>query len=155
MKYIGCKKCGAIVSNQYKNCPNCGFLLKMPGKGFAITSMVLGIVACYYTFTYIYGSIILRAFSSFFNNSAALFGSIEGYYPQDEINEIMSFSSVISMIMTYFWVVVAVVISLCFGYAARKRGYTLKMAKSGIIMSYISISISTVVLLINIILSLI
>ena len=160
MKYIGCKKCGAIVSNQYKHCPNCGFMLKMPGKGFAITSMILGIVACYYAFSYVISTILAKVFLSIFNNTASLLNDYNEYYyndfyPQDELNEILSSTMTLSYILIFVYILAAVIISLCFGYASRRRGGNFKMAKAGIIMSYISIIVSVLALIVNIVVSLI
>ena len=159
MKYIGCKKCGAIVCNEYKVCPHCGFLLKMPGKGYAITSMVVGIVAAYNTFSYLISVAFTRLFYALFNKAALLNSYNEFYtedvFPQEEFNEILSSTMTLSYILAFIFILAAVIVSLCFGYASRRRGGNFKMAKAGIIMSYISIIVSVLALIVNIVLSLI
>ena len=49
MALIICKECGKEISDQAKACPNCGYPLKKKGKGFAIASLVLGIISCVYS----------------------------------------------------------------------------------------------------------
>ena len=49
MALIYCKECGREVSDKAKFCPQCGFTFKIKGRGFAISSMVLGIIACTYS----------------------------------------------------------------------------------------------------------
>ncbi len=46
---IACKECGKEISDKAKICPHCGCPVKKKGKGFAITSLVLGIIACVYS----------------------------------------------------------------------------------------------------------
>ncbi len=49
MSLINCKECGKEISDQAKACPNCGYPLKKKGNGFAIASLVLGIISCVYS----------------------------------------------------------------------------------------------------------
>lgn len=49
MALIICKECGKEISDQAKCCPNCGLPLKKKGRGFAVASLVLGIIACVYS----------------------------------------------------------------------------------------------------------
>ncbi len=49
MALINCKECGKEISDQAKSCPHCGMPLKKKGKGFAVASLVLGIIGCVYT----------------------------------------------------------------------------------------------------------
>lgn len=49
MALIICKECGKEISDKAKCCPNCGLPLKKKGRGFAIASLVLGIIACVYS----------------------------------------------------------------------------------------------------------
>ena len=49
MPLINCEECGKSVSDVAKACPHCGFPIKKKGKGFAVTSLVLGIIACVYS----------------------------------------------------------------------------------------------------------
>ncbi|MBQ9769076.1 MAG: zinc ribbon domain-containing protein, partial [Clostridia bacterium] len=49
MALVYCKECGREVSDKAKFCPQCGFTFKIKGRGFAITSMVLGIIAFTYS----------------------------------------------------------------------------------------------------------
>ncbi len=50
MALINCIECGKEISDQAKACPHCGMPLKKKGKGFAVASLVLGIIGCVYTF---------------------------------------------------------------------------------------------------------
>lgn len=49
MALIQCCECGKEISCHAKTCPNCGYPLKKSGKGFAIASLVLGIISCVYS----------------------------------------------------------------------------------------------------------
>lgn len=49
MALINCIECGKEISDKARFCPNCGIPLKKKGRGFAIASLVLGIIACVYT----------------------------------------------------------------------------------------------------------
>ena len=49
MSLINCAECGKEISDKAKSCPNCGFPLKKKGGGFAVASLVLGIIACVYS----------------------------------------------------------------------------------------------------------
>ncbi len=49
MSLINCSECGKDISDQAKACPNCGMPIKKKGKGFAVASLVLGIIACVYS----------------------------------------------------------------------------------------------------------
>ena len=49
MALINCIECGKEISDKAKACPHCGMPLKKKGRGFAIASLVLGIIGCVYT----------------------------------------------------------------------------------------------------------
>ena len=49
MAIINCTECGKEFSDQAKMCPNCGYPLKKKGKGFAVASLVLGIISIVYS----------------------------------------------------------------------------------------------------------
>ncbi len=49
MALINCVECSKEISDQAKFCPHCGAPLKKKGKGFAVASLVLGIIGCVYT----------------------------------------------------------------------------------------------------------
>lgn len=49
MALINCVECGKEISDKAKFCPNCGMPLTKKGRGFAIASLVLGVIACVYT----------------------------------------------------------------------------------------------------------
>lgn len=51
MALINCRECGKEISDMAKVCPHCGVPLKKPGKGFAVASLVLGIVSIVYSFS--------------------------------------------------------------------------------------------------------
>ena len=60
MALINCRECGKEISSLAKFCPNCGCptVLKK-GRGFAIASLVLGIISCVYSL-----SVLGSAFSN-------------------------------------------------------------------------------------------
>ncbi len=60
MALINCNECGKEISDQAKACPHCGMPLKKKGKGFAVASLVLGIIGCVYSLP-----ILLMAFEKF------------------------------------------------------------------------------------------
>ncbi len=49
MALINCKECGKEISDMAKMCPHCGYPIKKKGKGFAVASLVLGIISCVYS----------------------------------------------------------------------------------------------------------
>ena len=49
MALINCVECGKEISDKAKACPHCGMPLKKKGRGFAIASLVLGIIGCVYS----------------------------------------------------------------------------------------------------------
>ena len=49
MALINCKECGKEISDMAKACPHCGYPIKKKGKGFAVASLVLGIISCVYS----------------------------------------------------------------------------------------------------------
>ena len=48
MALINCEECGNSISDKAKVCPHCGYPNKGKGKGFAVTSLILGIIALVY-----------------------------------------------------------------------------------------------------------
>ncbi len=60
MALINCNECGKEISDRAKACPHCGMPLKKKGKGFAVASLVLGIIGCVYSLP-----ILLMAFKKF------------------------------------------------------------------------------------------
>ncbi len=86
MALINCTECGKEISDQAKACPHCGFPIKKKGKGFAVASLVLGIISCAYstgilstTFTphsNISGTIILAVYIFIFAILSLIFGIV-------------------------------------------------------------------------------
>lgn len=58
MALIACKECKQQISDQAKMCPHCGCPIKKQKSGLGIAGMILGIVACAYTFGYCVGEIL-------------------------------------------------------------------------------------------------
>ncbi len=49
MALINCSECKREISDKAKSCPHCGCPIKVEGKGFGTTSLVLGIISCVYS----------------------------------------------------------------------------------------------------------
>ena len=56
MALINCAECSREISDKAKTCPHCGYPIKTKGKGFAIASLVLGTIACIYSFSAMFAS---------------------------------------------------------------------------------------------------
>ncbi|MBQ6884722.1 MAG: zinc ribbon domain-containing protein [Clostridia bacterium] len=66
MALINCIECGKEISDKAKSCPHCGMPLKKKGRGFAIASLVLGIIGCVYSLP-----VLLMAFKKFESTGVA------------------------------------------------------------------------------------
>ena len=126
MALINCPECGKEISNKAKACPSCGMPIKVKGKGFAVASLVLGIIACVYSLP------ILAEIITFFSR-------------QDKVSAEEKFA----MIAMAVYIMVLAILSLIFGIVSHVNGCKLKKKTAGIILS----SISIVCLLVSIIVS--
>lgn len=123
-----CRQCGTEIPNEAVFCNNCGAPVnsvqplvyvkpKVPGRGFGISSMVLGIIGLVYSFMFSVGM------PSMIEELASESVSVgpESFLP--------------SIIM----LAVMPVLSLCFSPAAIKRGYKNGVSISGLIMGAIAL----------------
>lgn len=138
-----CTNCGTPYNEGAVVCPNCGYPTgaqpqvqyvryvkpKVPGRGFGITSMVLGIVGLFYGFYLMIGCIALAVAASL--------------------------SEIISVMLVAFMFEVLIFSSLsimatAFSIAAKNRGYINGISKSGTVMGVIGLAmylLSTIVLI--------
>ena len=123
MSIINCTECGKEISDQAKMCPNCGYPLKKKGKGFAVASLVLGILSCFYTYTFCFAFLMER-----------IAASISTTNIQQGINE-----------MKYGVLPLIIVVSslaIVFGFISHKDGCKLRKKTAGIVMGIVSIVVS-------------
>jgi len=113
MAMFDCPECGKSISNTALSCPNCGYQLKSanvqykiitPGRGFGITSMIMGILSI------VYGFITLSSVTGMPNPSSS-----DSY-----------FASIIPITFA--------LLSLIFGFFSYSRGYNKGPQKTGIIL---------------------
>ena len=138
-----CTNCGTAYTEGAVVCPNCGYPTgaqpqvqyvqyvkpKVPGRGFGITSMVLGIVGLFYGFFLMFGCIALSA--------AVSFGEVISGVLVAFMFEVLIFSSLSIM-------------ATAFSIASKNRGYINGISKSGTIMGVIGLAmylLSTIVLI--------
>ncbi len=120
-----CSRCGAPVFQQpvYPQPMAPVYIVKQktPGKGFGITSMIMGILGLVYTFS----------FFSFFIEAID-----RTYYYRRHFSQLMS------MIFSFgFVVAIFDILAIIFAICALSRGYKKGMAKSGLVMGIISLGI--------------
>ncbi len=133
MALVYCNECGREVSDKAKFCPQCGYTFKIKGRGFAITSMVLGIVACTYCLPLVFATVVRML-----PYSVSFFSLLEG-------------GTVIVLFLSAFMLTVGV-LSLIFGILSSVRGSKLKKTTAGISLGSISCLLSLICLIINIVL---
>jgi len=123
-----CRQCGTEMPNEATFCSNCGMPVgtiqplvyvktKVPGRGFGISSMVLGIIGFVYSFLY---SITISSMLEEFENSPLS----------------MNPKSILPAIIM---LAVLPVLSLCFSPVAIKRGYKNGVSISGLIMGVLAL----------------
>ncbi len=130
MAFVYCEECGREISDKAKFCPNCGCAFKIKGRGFAITSMVLGIIACTCSLP-----VIL----------ATVFSLI------DQFNNFAIFNSVFNIIISATTLIVGT-LSLVFGIISVAMACKLKKSLAGISLGSISTVICLICLIISIVL---
>jgi|GEM_PF-1881753 len=95
---------------------------KTPGKGFGITSMILGILGA------------IAAFGNVFGEEAGIMDLLEGKYAYFDGTES-------ELYMSFVVMAILSVLGLIFGLAAKARGYKNGISVSGIILSIVGIAI--------------
>ncbi len=132
-----CSRCGmsfSMVPTQpapyggYTQQPVYAVKPKVPGRGFGISSMVLGIVGLFYSFYMTLAVPAMADMGSYVTeNSRELFGSYYQYAGM--MDEMLLTSLLIAMLM----IGVMPLLGVIFGFSAKKRGYNNGVSKSGII----------------------
>lgn len=123
MALMHCPECGKEISDQAVSCPNCGYPLKpdttlvvvrkkLPGRGFGIAGLVLGILGV------VYSTVFLLSMLS---------GSIQKAM-------LYSFISPLAM------VAVLGALALIFGIVARVQGHKMTKSNAAIVMGSITIA---------------
>ena len=156
MAMIYCSQCGKQISDLAPVCPQCGapqqvapqyqqpiqpiYVVqpvkpKIPGRGFSITSLVLGIIAIYFAVYYLIFWILMFT-TDFFHT-----------------NILHSWSNVViaSILPFFFYSFVLGALALIFGIASHNRGCKLKKKTAGIVMGTISIAIALFLTIISLI----
>ena len=121
MAIINCPECLKEVSANAKMCPNCGFPLKKKGKGFAIASLLLGILSLFYTFTFCIHNILVATFSKY--------------------NLLQEKAIWFAFVLIIFVSLAAIICSI----VAHKKEIQFKYTKMGMIMGIISIVVSVII----------
>lgn len=144
-----CSKCGAAQNEGTTFCANCGTRLdqpaqqpynqpyqqfypqqvvyvkpKVPGKGFGISGMVLGIVGLFYSFYFMMGFSILVDMYLRAHSHIESFTEIQGGFNASIIINLIIFTSISLM-------------GIIFGSAAKKRGYKNGISTSGVVLGVI------------------
>lgn len=128
-----CRNCGKQIDDNVLFCSFCGTSTrinqpvmyikpKTPGRGFGISSMVLGII----------GLVYALSFSSTFLDLVDLIDRFHDF----DADDIRRFIQLI------LYISVMPVLSLCFSNAAFKRGYKNGVSNSGLIMGVIGLVIN-------------
>ncbi len=156
-----CSNCGNRINPNDYSCARCGNVTaqpmpyyppqqpvyvikqKTPGKGFGITSMIMGIVASLYAFYSVLFCFIFSTMQTIVGNP--YFGQTFDYSVQYIYNSTVSMMSV----MIFAYVLIFVVLALIFGFCAKKRGFYSAITKSGLVMGLISLGTSVITLIIS------
>jgi len=117
---------------------------KTPGKGFGITSMIMGSIAALYAFYAILFCFAFSTVNTMLDNTAIGFSTDA---PPKFIFEYMTNALSITI---FVYILIFAVLALVFGLCAKKRGYNTGITKSGLIMSIISLGIGVITLVISI-----
>lgn len=129
MALVYCKECGREVSDKAKFCPQCGFTFKIKGRGFAITSMVLGIIACTYSLPLFIRTLTLMT---------------------DTIIVFRKETAEASALLSGFMLIVAA-LSLIFGIVSASVGCKLKKRTAGITLGAVSCAVCIACIILNVI----
>lgn len=114
--------------------PVCCIKSKIPGRGFGISAMVLGILAVFYC------SVIMFTTYVNINKYAELF--IIGYSSSSYLNWIKK-----DLLSLNLYFAVLPLLGVIFGFCAWRRGYTNRISKSGIVLGFIGLTITMISIL--------
>lgn len=167
MAMIYCSQCGKQISDLAPVCPQCGapqqvapqyqnpvqpiYMVqpvkpKIPGRGFAITSMVLGIIGVYYAFGSVITSImtplierVSKAKTYFYDESGDLV-----YGHNDTFEAVTDSILTTSVLMMIIFTFILGALALIFGVASHNRGCKLKKKTAGIAMGIITLIVTLI-----------
>ena len=132
---VNCPNCGNLVPDNSMNCPICGSYVYgntyvqvkpvMPGRGFGITSMVMGILSLIYA---VVGFSVIMEFASELSRYDLGRYGYSAYYTGAIVG-----ASMPSIIFS--------ILALIFGGVSLSKGYKRGMSKSGVVMGIVSIAI--------------
>ena len=116
MAKMVCNKCSRNFEESEKFCSFCGGALSeiSNGKGFAVFSMLLGILSCFYTFTY----------TGYFAVKILVALTMPDTY--DYVYAVKDF---IMEYGSFFLIIIAAVLSIVFSVIAANKGNKSKMSK--------------------------
>ena len=125
---VVCPRCGAPTGVQQPPMPYMPYVKpKVPGKGFGITAMVLGIIGLFYGLYLLAATIIAaEAYSSY---------SYYGGYYSSSVSSVLSSSFIVTLVIFSSLSIMAT----AFGGAARSRGYRNGVSTSGVVMGVIGL----------------
>ncbi len=146
MAMINCPTCGNLVPDNSTNCPHCGSYIYVntymqvkpvtPGRGFGITSMIMGILAL------IYAIIPFSAAMSIASSRSKYDIVRYGYsYVSRNVTEIIFAASMPSIIFS--------ILALVFGGVAMSKGYKRGQSKSGVVMGIIALALFFIALIVS------
>ena len=146
-----CSNCGAAQNEGTTFCANCGARLgqatqqpynqpyqqpypqqivcvkpKIPGRGFGISGMVLGIVGLVYSFYFMIGFVMLADMYD------SVFSRVEGF---SEVQNTFDASLIIMLVLFASMSVMGI----AFGSAAKNRGYRNGVSTSGVVLGVIGL----------------
>lgn len=134
MAMIYCPECGKNISDKAYVCPNCGMPLKennpyapvkrkIPGRGFGITGMIMGILGV------VYGTLLLFSAIMTYVTRASAFGN--GVLAEKKNMSVVGFGIEIAIFG---------ILALIFGFVSRHRGYRRGKSLSAVIMGFITLA---------------
>lgn len=176
MAMVYCRECGKQIFDQASICPHCGaprdlqqpqqpgfgqpvqpvYVVqpvkpKIPGRGFSIASLVLGIIAVYYAFGYLMISLVTPIVShatSAMPQRLDEYGNLTSEHAEVAVDIINTGMSVAILSMFVFTFILGA-LALIFGVASHQKGCKLKKKVAGITMGTITIVISLACTAIN------
>ena len=134
-----CLQCGAqrVASTQPPLYPQPVYYVKprIPGRGFGITSMVLGIIGLAYGLYLLIVSVVIEEVVSI-STPTYLYGTDASAF-----TSAFNTGMIIGLVISYLLYSSLSIMAVCFAIPARKRGYDNNISKSGLVMGAIGIAL--------------
>lgn len=127
MAMIQCPECGKDISDNAVSCPNCGYQLIntntqykkiIPGRGFGISSMIMGILGAFYGFL-----------------------ALSNVYTMPEYTKSIAISGTVLPIIFS-------ILALVFGFISHSKGYNKGQKKAGIVLGVISLALCVITIIV-------